>query len=272
MSGYEVSGLWRYPVKSMAGERLETVTLTAAGIDGDRRWAVRDLETGKVASAKRPRPYGALLHWSARLDEDGAVEVRSPDGATCRAGDPSLDEALSEALGRPVAMAPVEEGRDEAYDSEWPDIPGTSLSNVELELPVAMMTGKSSFVDLAAIHLVLESSMAHLAERSGAEVGVERFRPNVLLAGGSPDGFADLDWREVDATVGETRLRVADAAPRCVMTTLDNGAQGPAREVLATLAVEARKDFDLGTYACFGTYAEVERGGTVTVGDRFTLE
>ena len=54
MSGYEVSGLWRYPVKSMGGERLETVTLTAAGIDGDRRWAVRDLETGKVASAKRP--------------------------------------------------------------------------------------------------------------------------------------------------------------------------------------------------------------------------
>ncbi len=255
MSGYEVSGLWRYPVKSMGGERLETVTLTAAGIDGDRRWAVRDLETGKVASAKRPRPYGALLHWSARLDEEGAA-----------------DEALSEALGRPVAMAPVEEGRDEAYDSEWPDIPGTSLSNVELELPVAMMTGKSSFVDLAAIHLVLESSMAHLAERSGAEVGVERFRPNVLLAGGSSDGFADLDWREVDATVGETRLRVADAAPRCVMTTLDNGAQGPAREVLATLAAEARKDFDMGTYACFGTYAEVERGGTVTVGDRFTLE
>ena len=271
MSGYEVSGLWRYPVKSMGGERLETVTLTAAGIDGDRRWAVRDLETGKVASAKRPRPYGALLHWSARLDEDGAVEVRSPDGATFRAGDPSLDEALSEALGRPVAMAPVEEGRDEAYDSEWPDIPGTSLSNVELELPIAMMAEKASFVDLGALHVVLEASMAHLAGLSGAEVGVERFRPNIVLSGGEA-GFADLDWREVEATVGGATLRINDAAPRCVMTTLDNGVQGPAREVLATLAAEARKDFDMGTYACFGTYAEVERGGTVTVGDRFTLE
>jgi uncharacterized protein len=60
-----VVALWRYPVKSMAGERLEVATIDADGIDGDRRSAVRDIETGKIASAKRPTRWGRLLRCHA---------------------------------------------------------------------------------------------------------------------------------------------------------------------------------------------------------------
>ena len=51
---YEVNGLWRYPVKSMAGEAVEAVEFAADGVAGDRRWGVRDLDTGRLASAKKP--------------------------------------------------------------------------------------------------------------------------------------------------------------------------------------------------------------------------
>ena len=118
---YEVNGLWRYPVKSMAGEAVEAVELDADGGAGDRRWGVRDLDTGRLASAKKPRPFGGLLDWSARITDDGTVEVASPGGQTWTAGDPDLDTALSRAFDRPLVLAPVEAGREETYDSEWPE-------------------------------------------------------------------------------------------------------------------------------------------------------
>ena len=94
---YEVIGLWRYPVKSMAGEAVEAVELDADGVAGDRQWGVRDLDTDRLASAKKPRPFGGLLDWSARITDDGTVEVASPGGQTWTAGDPDLDTVCESA-------------------------------------------------------------------------------------------------------------------------------------------------------------------------------
>ncbi len=272
---YAVAGLWRYPVKSMAGEQVESIDLDAGGVAGDRRWAVRDLETGRLASAKKPRPFGGLLDWAARITDDGSVEVTSPDGDRWMAGDPGLDAALSTAFGGSLAMTPVEAGREETYDSEWPEIPGTALSDVEMELPVAMMTERSSFVDLAAVHLVVADSVDHLAGLIGADVPVERFRPTMLLRAtdtSAAPGFADLSWVDRTATVGGVGLAISGPAPRCVMTTLPQGGHGRQREVLATLAEHARHDTGMGVFACLGTYGEVATPGSVRLGDRFTLD
>ena len=75
---YEVNGLWRYPVKSMAGEAVEAVELDADGVAGDRRWGVRDLDTDRLASAKKPRPFGGLLDWSPRNTPNRTVQETSP--------------------------------------------------------------------------------------------------------------------------------------------------------------------------------------------------
>jgi len=212
---YEVNGLWRYPVKSMAGEAVEAVELDADGVAGDRRWGVRDLDTDRLASAKKPRPFGGLLDWSARITDDGTVEVASPGGQTWTAGDPDLDTALSRAFDRPLVLAPVEAGREETYDSEWPEIPGTALSEVEVELPVAMMTERASFVDLAAVHLIVEESVAHLSELIGAEVPIRRFRPTALLRSvmEAAPGFVDLAWVDRAATAGDVGLHIGGPAP-----------------------------------------------------------
>ena len=69
-----IRALWRYPVKSMLGEDLDAVDLSEDGVVGDRAYALRDKETGKVASAKHPRLWPNLLACRAAF-----VEATRPD-------------------------------------------------------------------------------------------------------------------------------------------------------------------------------------------------
>ena len=275
MTTYSISELWRYPVKSMGGERVESLELRTSAVVGDRRWAVRSIETGKIASAKRPRPYGQLLSWSARTHADGGLVVVGPGGREYTAGSGELDAALTEALGEPVRLVEVEEGRDETYGSEWPEIPGTVLSDVEVDLPVAALTEKTSFVDASAVHIIVRQSMTHLASLlDGVKLGVERFRPNIVLDAHDDTGsgeFADLAWKDLDIQIGDVELRIGDPTPRCVMTTLAQPGYEQAKSVLQVLAATARKEFDYGAFACFGTNAEVAAAGTISVGDTLTI-
>ncbi len=275
MTTYSITELWRYPVKSMGGERVESLELRTSAVVGDRQWAVRNTETGKIASAKRPRPYGQLLSWSARTQADGRLVVVSPDGGEYAVGSGELDAALTEALGEPVQVVEVEKGRDETYGSEWPEIPGTVLSDVEVDLPIAAITEKTSFVDASAVHIIVNQSMKHLASLlGGVKLGVERFRPNIVLDAHDDVGsgeFADLAWKDIGFRIGDAELRIGDATPRCVMTTLAQPGYEQAKGVLQVLAATARKEFDYGAFACFGTNAEITAAGTVSVGDTLTI-
>jgi uncharacterized protein YcbX len=73
-----VAALHRYPVKSMLGESLEAVQITASGFVGDRAFALIDVETGRVASAKHPKAWRALLTMRSRWD-GGAPQITLPD-------------------------------------------------------------------------------------------------------------------------------------------------------------------------------------------------
>jgi hypothetical protein len=102
-----ITGIFRYPVKSMLGESLASCVLDADGVPGDRAYAVVDEESGAVASAKVPRRWGRLLEFSARYltePRSGApappIEITFPDGAVRRSDAPDVDDALSADLGR----------------------------------------------------------------------------------------------------------------------------------------------------------------------------
>src|SRR5688572_6744302 len=93
--------LWRYPVKSMQGELVESLDLDLGGARGDRTLAVVDPAAGKVLSAKR---HADLLMASARVEGDDVV-VTLPDGAEHAASDPGVHAALSAWLGHEVRLA-----------------------------------------------------------------------------------------------------------------------------------------------------------------------
>jgi uncharacterized protein len=104
-----VAELCRYPVKSLQGERLESVPFTADGLEGDRRFAIFDSETGLGLTARR---VPALLFGSARLLDGGALEITLPDGSIARD-----DGALADWLGTRVALRSSDEHIARRYEN-----------------------------------------------------------------------------------------------------------------------------------------------------------
>ncbi len=95
-----VTGLWRYPVKSMLGERCKMLELDSRGVMDDRRYAVRDAN-GKFGSGKNTRRFRKIdgLYGFSAVYSDGIPVMTFPDGSTKRGDDEDIDAALSDALG-----------------------------------------------------------------------------------------------------------------------------------------------------------------------------
>jgi uncharacterized protein len=265
-----VRELARYPVKSMQGEILTRASVTRDGLDADRRYAVRDLETGKVASAKDPKRWRALLDCHASLDED--LGVRLPDGRELSGRADDLDDALSALLGRRVALVEAASGRLGTYDSEWPHVPGTTMEGSH-EFPVAMATEAVTFADLAALHLMTSATLERLgALAPDTTIEPRRFRPNLVVETEPDAGFVEDEWVERTLRIGDrVELQVTLRTPRCVMTTLSQPGLERDPAVLRAAAENRHEVGGVATFACAGVYAEVVTPGAVQVGDPVRL-
>jgi uncharacterized protein len=268
-----VAEIVRYPVKSMQGEVLDGIEISAGGVAGDRVWAVRDRLTGKIASAKHPRPWRALLDCRARLDGDEVVVV-VPDGEEYAVSDPALPETLGMLVDRSVELTAASPSNLGSYDSEWPDIQELVLKG-EHELPMALGTEAVRFVDVAALHLVTTATLGRLAEHApGSVMDRRRFRPNIVIdTGAGQEGFVEDGWHGRTLRIGESlELKDIQATPRCVMTTVAQPGLEHDPQVLRTTAAHNRQPFaGLGEFACAGVYAEVTRPGEVSAGDEVRL-
>ena len=230
--------LWRYPVKSLQGEQLDSVSVSRDGLEGDRRFAIYDLDTGFGLTGRR---VPELLFASARLRDDGAAEITLPDGTT--AGD---DEALSEWLGRPVTLrsAATEAARryenvvdfEQETASEWTPFDGAE----------------------GAFH---DNPSARVSLVSTATVGSwnpRRFRANVLLEG---DGEDSLVGSKI--ALGHVTFDVDMRLERCVMTTRAQ-AGGIERDLDVLRTIARERD------ACLAVGALVVDPGTLRIGDVLT--
>ena len=115
----KVKEVWRYPLKSMAGERLSTASVGARGLWGDRGWALRDEAAGEIRGAKISP---ALMLCAARYREEPAAEgapphadITLPDGTETSTNSPKINELLSELLGRRVTLWPLQPASDRAH-------------------------------------------------------------------------------------------------------------------------------------------------------------
>lgn len=270
-----VAAIHRYPVKSMQGEVLTDVEVGPDGIPGDRTWALRDIETGKVVSAKRPRPWGAALECTATgVDDDVRIEL--PTGERFGISDGGLSVALEALFGRTVALERWSPGRQPTYDSEWPEVEGVDLAG-DLSLPTNLSGEGAGFVDLGVLHVLTTTSMRTLAEADPElVVDVRRFRPTILVDTGDADGFPENDdWADATLRFGEgdgaLEVSIGVPAPRCIMTTLAQGDLPRQPSLLRTLAGLNRHDSGAGTFACLGAYATVARPGVLRAGDVVTI-
>ena len=229
----EVSGLFVYPVKSCAGSSLNSADVTATGFAWDRRWMVVG-DDGRFLSQRehpelvliRPRiAADSLLLAAPRLPEVAVGLVRD-DGPTvrvtvwadeCEAVDegPAVAQWLSEHLGRRARLVRL------AGDDVRP-----------LNGPAAEPGDRVSFADAYPFLLVSQASLDELNRRLALPVPMDRFRPNIVVAGCG--AHAEDRWRHV--RIGGIDFRVAKPCARCAVVATDQQTARRGPEPLRTLA------------------------------------
>lgn len=268
--------LWRYPIKSMLGERLAAAEVTATGVTGDRSLALVHRETGRVASAKHPRRWRGLLTLRASGVAPAPVRITLPDGRTVSSVDADVDEVLSRVLGAPVTLTgTVPDGA--VLDRAQPE--AVLDAGVAAPVPVDQnplgAAAPGTFFDFAPIHLVTTATLCRLAagEHPGGGFEPVRYRPNLVIETAA-DGFVENEWVSRELRVGDALvLRVLAATPRCAVPTL---AHGTLPRQVAALRVPARLNRiaplpELAPQPCVGAYAQVVRAGRVAEGAPVTL-
>lgn len=287
-----VAVLWRFPVKSMAGERLEQAELTEHGLVGDRAYALIDANTGKVVSAKSVKLFPDLFNCRAVFVEPPRsggelppVQITLPNGTSVTSDSSDVDRVLSAYFRRDVTLAQAAPD-DFTIDQYHPDIEDVDPAGyrdtfVEQKLGSAFFAQAGlpsplpadSFLDLFPVSVLTTSTLEQLSElRPQSRFDQRRFRMNVIVDT-KEGGFVENDWVDHELAIGEAvRLGVALPDPRCVMTTLAQEELPKDTEVLRTLTRHNRVQVGAaGLFPCAGVYAVVEVPGTLRVGDRVAL-
>jgi len=268
-----VAALWRYPVKSMMGEELNSSEITDRGLLGDRQFAVVDRATGKIGGAKNPRKWGNFFDFRAAYSEpprSGAllppVRITLPDGTAVTTGQGDLGQVLSRAFGRDVALVEARSGdKSEGGMAEeyWPDMAGLDHRDTvtDFEMPAG------TFFDIAVVHLLTTATIDLLRGLyPQGRFEARRFRPNIVISvPGEGEGFVENGWVGRTLTIGgNVRLAVTEPCPRCVMITLPQGDLPKDSGILRTAAQHNGVNV--------GVYASVVSGGTIRRGDAVSLE
>lgn len=276
-----VKELWRYPVKGMAGERVEAGRLTAKGLSGDRVWALWDVKRQEIQSCKvRPR----LLRCSARTRPGSdQVDVTLPDGEVMGSDDPAIHGVLSDLVGHESRLEPVpsadrldffkryrpdDEGWLRELKATFEREDGEPLPDFFDEFPdeaKQFIARPGTFFLVTPLHLVTTATLAHLRSLNPqGDWDVRRFRANIVIqTPGDAAGLVEQDWVGSPMTVGSATVDCVMPTPRCGAVTRAQPDLGEDRSVLRTVVKEAQQNV--------GVYGEVVADGAIREGDAIAL-
>ena len=278
--------LWRYPVKSMGGERIPECRLTAGGIPGDRGWALRDEAAAEIRGGKK---FPVLMRCSARFltepepGQSPAAEIVLPDGRRLRSDSPEASGELSTLVGRRVTLCPLRPAEDlEHYRRGMPDNPDMleelrDIFGREADEPLPDLSAfppeimeftspLGTYFDVFPLHFVTTATLAEMARRAPASnFDSRRFRPNFLIetSEDAGQGLVEAGWSGRDLRVGGARIRALMPTVRCSMVTQPQGDLAKDPGVLRAVVREADQNL--------GSYAIVVESGTVRAGDEVAL-
>ncbi|HEY0320003.1 MAG TPA: MOSC domain-containing protein [Pyrinomonadaceae bacterium] len=233
-----ISAIFRYPVKSMAGESMDVARLGWHGIEGDRRLAFRRLADKSgfpwLIASKLPQ---LLLYKPFGFDSNAAellpTHVRTPEGKEYELRSDELREEISSRCG----------------------------SDVEL------MNLKQGIFDEACISVISLGTMHSIEREAGRDLDLRRFRPNIVIETASAEPFEEDGWVGRTLMFGEgnsmTALNVTMRDERCVMVNFDPDTAERDSKVMKTV-VRMNEN-------CAGVYCTVVRAGELRVGQVVTL-
>jgi class 3 adenylate cyclase/uncharacterized protein YcbX len=266
-----VESIWRYPIKSMAGERILAARLTTRGVLGDRVYALIDVGSNRAATVRTWA--AALLGYQAQFladPEPGApppnVQITVPDGPTLSTADPDIHERLSAAFGRKLSLMTT--APTGLLVELTPGTVGGAWANVT-DFPLGATAPPGAFFDYACLHLVATATLGHLQKvYPEGRFDVRRFRPNIVIDS-EAEPFVENSWVGRRLAIGEEAvLRITIPCPRCVNMILPQADLPHDPGILRTIAQHNMQDLgDFGTLPCAGVYADVLKPGTIRRGD-----
>ena len=215
--------IWRYPVKSLAGEPLRSTPLDFGGLPHDRRHALIDSDPTRAGKPLNDRHSQVLLGYGAFV-KDGVVRVRTPAGAEHTLDERAWLDAIERDLGKPVTLRSSQEPIHDDSD----------------------------------ILVVSAASLRALADEYGAFVNPLRFRPNLIVDDPGLRPFAEQEWLGARIAVGGALLETSSACLRCVVTTIDPETLSGDPAFLRLLA--QRHEAKFGVYCKVLTPGEVRLG------------
>jgi MOSC domain-containing protein len=232
-----VEAIFRYPVKSMGGERLEVATLGWHGLDGDRRLALRRMDNRSgmpwLTASKLPDLLLFAPHRADGAHGELPTHVRTPDGEQM----PVFGEDLATEIGRRYGA------------------------------PVEMMQLRHGIFDEASISVIASDTVREIGRLAGRSLDVRRFRPNVVVRLLRPVPFQEDEWLGGVLWFGEgdeaPAVTVTTRDLRCSMVNLDPDSGSSAPEVMKAV-VRANENHA-------GIYGAVTRIGRLAVGQTIFL-
>ncbi|MEM4281767.1 MAG: MOSC N-terminal beta barrel domain-containing protein [Candidatus Caldarchaeum sp.] len=237
-----VRAIYRYPVKSMGGEELEEAFITFEGVEGDRRYALVDVETGLAVSAKNPKLYSKLLDVKASIS-NGRLVIQMPDGKSYESNE--CEEILSAYMGRKLKLV-----RNDGL--------GLGYTGLEVVFSEGItyfekngFTREKTFHDSMPVHVIAEEDLRKLCLHDE----VSRFRPNIVVSSIA----SERKLLNLVLEVGDAVLKIVKQTKRCIMVTLPQKGLRQDMNILKTI----RESFD----GFVGLYAQVIREGVVRRAD-----
>jgi len=267
-----VSQLRIYPVKSLAGVRVDEALVQPWGLQHDRRWLLLNPD----GTALTAREHHATLGIVATPQPDGSVQLQARGGSTLcvqppvrgdqlptsvsrldsvRAAGAEVDVWLSHQLGRSVRLGWLDDPRRRTVSEERVGLPGDLLSLADAG-PILLTTTSS----LDQLNQWVREEAAGRGDPAPSDLEMTRFRPNLVVEG--PDEpFAEDSWSKV--RIGRVEFRFAEMCSRCVLTTIDPSTCQRGKEPLRSLARHRLRDGQVW----FGIRMTPVSTGPIRVGD-----
>jgi len=275
-----IKEIWRYPVKGMAGEQIESCEVGPGGLAGDRIWAVVDVLRKEIQSCKfRPQLLGCTAT-SREESSASQVDIELPCGEVLRTDDLEIHARLSELVGKESTLEALRSVAAESFfrryqagSRDWLDElketfsrePGEPLPDFT-DFPKQaqdFVTVPGSFFLVSTFHIITSGTMQHMKRLlPDSDWDIRRFRPNIVIET-SEEGLVEQGWIGKQLTISELPVDCTGTAVRCGAVTRAQVGIPPDKCMLRTIVKDAEQNL--------GIYGKILEEGTISVGDKVFL-
>ncbi len=257
-----ISNLYTYLLKSGRPQSLDYAHVISTGLMGDREFALIDGD-GRLLTA---REYPALLRVESKIIDDKIYFEFKSNSISVPRKTLNSRERIGTLFGQAAGGLEL----DNRLQKWFSKCMGVNCHVIEIkELYMRQMESQPydiTYADVAPILLTSEASLKALNNRMTIPVGMNRFRPNLVVSGSS--AFAEDDWKNLK--IGNCEFEVSHQCPRCVLTTIDpsHPEKGISKEPLKTLSTFRK----FGKKITFGVYLIPKKLGILRLNDEVIYE